>query len=50
MVEQGLHDPVSTDEWVAYEYAKVRRLCDELGISDRNEIEFFNYRRESCAI
>jgi hypothetical protein len=30
------------DEWVAYEYAKVRRLYDQLGLGDRTEIEFFN--------
>jgi hypothetical protein len=42
MVERGHLDTVSTDEWVAHEYAKVRRLYDELGISDRTTIEFFN--------
>ena len=30
------------DEWVAYEYSKVRRLYDHLGIGDRTAIEFFN--------
>ncbi len=42
MVERGHWDPVSTDEWVAYEYAKVRRLYDRLGIGDRTTIEYFN--------
>lgn len=42
MVERGHHDQVAPDEWVAYEYAKVRRLYANLGISDRTEIEFFN--------
>ena len=42
MVERGHSDPVATDEWVAYEYAKVRRFYALLGISDRTEIEFFN--------
>jgi hypothetical protein len=42
MVERGHRDGVSKDEWVAYEYAKVRRFYDELGIGDRTEIEFFN--------
>lgn len=46
MVERGHSDPVSTDEWVAHEYAKVRRLYDQLGISDRAEIEFFNGEHE----
>jgi dienelactone hydrolase len=42
MVERGHNDPVGQDEWVAYEYAKVRRLYDELQIHDRTAIEFFN--------
>ena len=29
-------------EWVAYEYAKLRRLYDTLGFSARTSIEFFN--------
>jgi dienelactone hydrolase len=42
MVERGHGDEVAPDEWVAYEYAKVRRLYDQLGIPERTEIEFFN--------
>lgn len=42
MVERGHDDPVGADEWVAYEYAKVRRFYDKMGIGDRTEIEFFN--------
>ena len=42
MVERGHSDPVGTDEWVAAEYAKVRRLYDRLGIGDRTAIEYFN--------
>jgi len=42
MVERGHNDGVAPDEWVAYEYAKTRRLYDKLGIGDRTEIEFFN--------
>ena len=42
MVERGHNDPVGLDEWVAYEYAKVRRLYDQLGIGTKTEIEFFN--------
>ncbi|NOX53964.1 MAG: alpha/beta hydrolase, partial [Planctomycetes bacterium] len=42
MVERGHRDGVAPDEWVAWEYAKVRRVYDELGIGDRTEIEFFN--------
>ena len=42
MVERGHRDGVAPDEWVAYEYAKVRRLYTTLGIGDRTAIEFFN--------
>lgn len=42
MVERGHRDGVGVDEWVAYEYAKVRRHYDEAGIGDRTRIEFFN--------
>lgn len=41
MVERGHQDPVSIDEKVAQEYAKVARLYSDLGISDRTEIEYF---------
>jgi dienelactone hydrolase len=42
MVERGHSDGVAPDEWVAWEYAKVRRHYDQLGLGDRTEIEFFN--------
>jgi hypothetical protein len=42
MVERGHNDGVGIDEWVVYEYAKVRRLYDGLNIGDRTQIEFFN--------
>ena len=42
MVERGHRDGVAPDEWVAYEFAKVRRLYAELGIPERTEIEYFN--------
>ena len=42
MVERGHRDGVSIDEWVAFEYAKVRRLYNKLGIGDRTEIDFFD--------
>jgi dienelactone hydrolase len=41
MVERGHDDGVGIDEWVAYEYAKVRRHYSRLKIPDRTEIEFF---------
>ena len=42
MVERGHTDGVGPDEWVAWEYAKVRRHYGFLGIPDKTEIEFFN--------
>ncbi|HVJ81331.1 MAG TPA: hypothetical protein VNC50_09700, partial [Planctomycetia bacterium] len=42
MVERGHFDGVAPDEWVAYEYAKVRRLYAQLGIPEKTAIEFFN--------
>jgi len=42
MVERGHHDGVAPDPWVASEYAKVRWVYDQLGLSDRTEIEFYN--------
>ena len=42
MVERGHRDGVAPDEWVAYEYAKVRLLYADLKIPDRTRIEFFD--------
>jgi dienelactone hydrolase len=42
MVERGHRDGVAIDEWVAYEYAKVRRLYTQLGIGQNTEIEYFD--------
>ena len=42
MVERGHHDGVAPDEWVAYEYAKVRRFYVGLGLGERTAIEFFD--------
>jgi dienelactone hydrolase len=41
MVERGHLDGVGVDEWVNYEYAKVRRFYTQLGLADRTEIEHF---------
>jgi hypothetical protein len=41
MVERGHQDRVAKDSWVAYEYAKVRRLYTQFGLADKTEIEFF---------
>lgn len=42
MVERGHRDGVAPDEWVAYEFAKVRQLYVDLKIPDRVDIEFFD--------
>jgi dienelactone hydrolase len=42
MVERGHDDGVGIDEWVAYEYAKINRLYNQLGIAEKTGIEYFN--------
>jgi dienelactone hydrolase len=42
MVERGHDDGVGIDEWVSYEYAKVRRFYNKMNIGDRTEIEYFD--------
>lgn len=42
MVERGHDDPVSIDEEVAFEYARVREFYDKLNLGGDTEIEFFN--------
>jgi hypothetical protein len=42
MVERGHDDGVAPDQWVAYEYARVRQLYSDLRIPERTEIEFFD--------
>jgi hypothetical protein len=41
MVERGHSDGVGLDEYVAFEYAKVRRFYAQMGIADRTDFEFF---------
>src|SRR5262249_32496542 len=41
MVERGHDDPVGLDEYVAFEFAKVRRLYSRLRLPERTTIEFF---------
>lgn len=42
MVERGHDDLVQPDEWVGYEYAKVRFLYDQFNHGDKTQIEYFN--------
>ncbi len=41
MVERGHYDGVAADEWVGYEFAKVRRHYDLLGLPKATAIEYF---------
>lgn len=41
MVERGHYDGVSIDEWVDFEYAKVRRHFAEIGLPQNTVIEHF---------
>ncbi len=42
MVERGHRDGVGLDEWVAFEYARVRRRYADLGLPERTAIAFFD--------
>ena len=42
MVERGHDDLVQPDEWVSYEYGKVRYVYDKFNREDKTTIEFFN--------
>jgi len=42
MVERGHYDLVQPDEWVAYEYAKVKYVYDHFNFGDNTAIEYFN--------
>lgn len=42
MVERGHYDGVGTDGWVAFEFAKVRRHYDAIGLTESCSIEYFN--------
>lgn len=41
MVERGIYDGVATDEWVDFEFAKVRHYYMELGMPEKCAIEHF---------
>lgn len=42
MVERGHEDGVGIDEWVNFEFAKIRRFYNQLGVGSRAEIEHFD--------
>ena len=41
LVERGHSDGVGIDEWVAYEFARVKRQYLQLGVPDRAELRYF---------
>jgi len=41
MVERGHDDGVAIDEWVAWEFAKVFRHYNKMGLGHSAEIEYF---------
>jgi hypothetical protein len=41
LVERGHRDPVGEDEWVSYEFAKVRRYYAEQGLAGKTDIAWF---------
>jgi len=42
MVERGHDDLVQPDEWVSYEYGKVKYVYDKFNLENKTTIEFFN--------
>jgi hypothetical protein len=46
MVERGHFDGVAPDEWIGYEFAKVKRTYDLLGVGDNARIAYFNRGHE----
>jgi hypothetical protein len=46
MVERGHFDGVAPDEWIGYEFAKVKRTFDLLGVGDKARIAYFNRGHE----
>lgn len=46
MVERGHFDGVAPDEWLGYEFAKVKRTFDLLGVGDDAQIAYFNRGHE----
>ena len=42
MTRRPVNDGVGSDEWVNYEFAKIRRLYNKLLIGDRATIEHFD--------
>jgi dienelactone hydrolase len=42
MVERGNYDNPKIDQWVSYEFEKVRRHYDFIGLPERCRIEYFN--------
>jgi dienelactone hydrolase len=46
LIERGHFDGVAPDEWIGYEFAKVKRTFDLLGAGDKTGIAYFNRNHE----
>lgn len=46
MVERGHFDGVAPDEWIGYEFAKLKRTYDLLGVGENAQIAYFNRGHE----
>lgn len=46
LVERGHFDGVAPDEWIGYEFGKVKRTFDLLGLGDKVGITYFNRGHE----
>ncbi len=46
MVERGHFDGVAPDEWIGYEFAKLKRTYDLLGAGENAQIAYFNRGHE----
>lgn len=42
MIERGRKDDVGNDQWIAYEFARARRVYDKLNIGEHCVIEYFD--------
>lgn len=46
LIERGHFDGVAPDEWIGYEFGKVKRTFDLLGLGDKTGIAYFNRGHE----
>jgi dienelactone hydrolase len=46
LIERGHFDGVGPDDWIGYEFGKVKRTYDLLGVGDKTDIAYFNRGHE----